>query len=453
MTVEIAEFKRKRTHRRRRSGDPERDRLTPSYTKGWTLGIPFEYNARALHHAGGQFDPTTETVDADGVNPNHHLDNLVRQAVANQARILGRDANGKGGGYLGESARTNLFLYSEAFDNAAWTKTELTVTADQIAAPDGKTTADKVVETTTNAGHQVKQNVTFVDGTAYTMSRFVKKLGRRYVKMTLHTQRFPGAPSVIFDLDAGAVDTETDVDDSGVEDYGDGWYRCWLSATADSDGACAAYFWALDDDKGATYAGDVTKGFYTWGAQLEAGAGPSSYIPTTDSTKTRDTDVQMYGNTGSLGLAHTEAAIMMVVTFRSLVLNSDIFNALNADAKERIMIYMGAKGSLAVQTRRNGEYSAVSAGGIFTAGTPVVVCATYSSSLLKLYADGVSIGTPAASPNVPNDLSIGLRLQHPMYGVPAGAEIQYLYAWDHAMDDDNVLTQSRELADWANLSL
>ena len=53
-------------------------------------------------------------------------------------------------GYFSEGSRTNLALQSQTFDNASWLKQAITValpvvTADQTTAPDGTTTADKIV--------------------------------------------------------------------------------------------------------------------------------------------------------------------------------------------------------------------------------------------------------------------------------------------------------------------
>ncbi len=67
----------------------------------------------------------------------------------------------------------NMLTYSEAFDNAAWTKTTVTVAANSVAAPNTTTTADTL---TASAGNgTVVQAIT---GTAasYTFSVYLKRL-------------------------------------------------------------------------------------------------------------------------------------------------------------------------------------------------------------------------------------------------------------------------------------
>lgn len=55
----------------------------------------------------------------------------------------------------------NLMLSSFAFDNANWTKTNVTVTADADQSPDGTVSADRIIETTAvNSKHMVEQAVT-----------------------------------------------------------------------------------------------------------------------------------------------------------------------------------------------------------------------------------------------------------------------------------------------------
>ena len=53
----------------------------------------------------------------------------------------------------------NLLTFGKEFDNAAWTKTNSTVTANSTTAPDGTLTADTITDNTTAAvGHYVYQS-------------------------------------------------------------------------------------------------------------------------------------------------------------------------------------------------------------------------------------------------------------------------------------------------------
>lgn len=69
---------------------------------------------------------------------------LVTSVAANTARFQ----SGKyGSGLLIERILSNLLTNTEDFSNAAWVKTNCTVTANQIIAPDGNVTADKLLST------------------------------------------------------------------------------------------------------------------------------------------------------------------------------------------------------------------------------------------------------------------------------------------------------------------
>jgi hypothetical protein len=61
-------------------------------------------------------------------------------------------------GVTNSKAEENLLLQSQTFDNAYWTKTNITVTANSTTAPDGTTTAESILETATTGQHQVFRN-------------------------------------------------------------------------------------------------------------------------------------------------------------------------------------------------------------------------------------------------------------------------------------------------------
>ena len=69
-------------------------------------------------------------------------DGLIKTAAVNEARFDHNPSTGESLGLLVEEARTNLLTYSEQFDNAAWVKSNSTVTANAGAAPNGTATAD-----------------------------------------------------------------------------------------------------------------------------------------------------------------------------------------------------------------------------------------------------------------------------------------------------------------------
>jgi hypothetical protein len=200
-------------------------------------------------------------------------------------------------GLLVEPAVTNLLLRSEEFDNASWIKSGATVTADAIDAPDGNTTADLIVETSGGSEHQIFQLVSFVSGIEYAVSFFAKAKERSNLQINLNDAAFPTQSEARFDL------IEKDVSFSGpgitnseIKQLQDGWFFCSVSAVCDTTTTTAVSIRLMNSPTGLGYSGDGASGLYLWGAQLEAGSAPTSYIATTSATVTRAADVVSGGN-------------------------------------------------------------------------------------------------------------------------------------------------------------
>jgi hypothetical protein len=217
----------------------------------------------------------------------------LQTAASGVARFDHNPITGESLGLLVEEQRTNLFVRSEEFDTL-WAATRSSVTANTIVAPNGTLTGDKLIEDTTASNtHTVDQFLTVVTNTEYTFSCYVKAAERSYISLfafhavsgTNNTER------VVFNLSTLAVVSQTTAANRNtITAVGNGWYR--VSAVVKNQIDTGTNFSIqLADNTGATsYTGDGYSGVYIWGAQLEAGAFPTSYIPTVAATVTRNAD-------------------------------------------------------------------------------------------------------------------------------------------------------------------
>jgi hypothetical protein len=214
--------------------------------------------------------------------------NGVLQTASNNAPRFDHDpATGDSRGLLIEEARTNLLQRSAEFDDASWTKYNTTITSNNAAAPDGQQTADRVVETTFNGAHPLYRGATVTASVPYTVTAFVKAQERTRVRVGITEP--PTDYYVDCNLSTGAIIQTTAGETSAITNVGNGWYRISLTRTV-SVTSVNAFVGILNDSGQVSYTGDVTKGLLVWGAQLELGAFPTSYIPTTTAAATRSAD-------------------------------------------------------------------------------------------------------------------------------------------------------------------
>jgi hypothetical protein len=165
------------------------------------------------------------------------------------------------------AARYNLLTYSEQFDDAAWTKSNVTVTANAAAAPNGTTTADKVVPSTGSVVQQLIQALT-VGAVAYTQSIYAKVGAYQFIQFN-NSQS--GTEFANFDVSAGTIGTVGGAAVATIENVGNGWYRCSITYSAFTAGT-VNFRWQVVGSATATraqsFAGDGINGVLVWGADL-----------------------------------------------------------------------------------------------------------------------------------------------------------------------------------------
>jgi hypothetical protein len=205
---------------------------------------------------------------------------------------------------LGEPQRTNLFVRSEEF-NTSWSSILGSVTANATISPSGSMDADRFTADGTIGSHRVAQAVSITSGSAYTISCYVKKDTNDFFQFYHTSANFGSQAFANFDVNNGVLGTlGANSIASSITDAGNGWYRCSMTSNAISSSGAVSLNLSLittaTSSRGSS--NELTTSLFLWGAQLEQGAYPTSYIPTTSSTVTRNADVITRNNVYTNGL-------------------------------------------------------------------------------------------------------------------------------------------------------
>jgi hypothetical protein len=306
-------------------------------------------------------------------------------------------SNGTCPSLLVEPQRTNLLTYSSSFDNADWNKSNMSVTANSTASPSGVQDADTLTKSTAGVDGIINRYVT-ASASNYTGSVYIKKDSNqtRFPEIFLRSSNDSGENEVYVQLNtatgATAVRYQNGTAVVNPPILVNGYWRVTITIPATSNNCRVGIRPAAGTTLGV-YDINATGSVVAWGFQLEAGSYPTSYIPTTSASVTRNADVISKTGISSL-IGQTEGTLFV-----------DFWNYDNTTNKSgwNICINAGSYGNAIYFEKYLGEWAGIIwngfnnqfaglAGGALSVGRHKMAIA-YKTNDIAVYCDGVLTST------------------------------------------------------------
>jgi hypothetical protein len=287
-----------------------------------------------------------------------------------------------------EPERRQLVQYSEDFSNSYWTKANTLILSNEVISPDGSLNSDKLYEDTSSS-----TKLMFKTGisTLGTISVFAKK-GDESNRL-FQIRRDGGSNSWSwFNLEDGIIENEEN-GSSRIENYGDGWYRCSFTPT-NSNGTIVFGISNGSLSRSVSYTGDGTSGVYIYGAMLEEGSYPTSYIPNYGTGAGVTRSAETANGSGDAATFNSEQGVLMAEI--SALADDETYRTISiSDGTNNNTVRIEYEGSVSNRFRavyaNNGDYS----GEIthtFDITQNAKIAYKYAENNLALWINGIKVG-------------------------------------------------------------
>jgi len=301
-----------------------------------------------------------------------------------------------------EPQRTNLVTNSENIGAANWTNYDSTDALNVTATldPSGYNGADKLQETTANALHYIAfQNNLMAAANTYTFSAFLKAAERNWG--TLYIYDGTSSYNAYFNLATGTKGSVTSGASSTIESYGNGWYRCSVTRTFGGSSLANGGIIIATANNTISYTGTTGSGIYVWGAQVEAGAYATSYIPTLGASVTRVADAASKTGISSL-IGQTEGTLFVDTNAIPAGANQSALAITDGTTNNRIWLRFASNNILnAVFITNNVVVGAINTS-IIANNSRMKIAFGYKNSDFALYVNGALVGSQSSGTLAPS---------------------------------------------------
>jgi hypothetical protein len=307
-------------------------------------------------------------------------------------------SNGTCPSLLVEPQRTNRVLYSEQLNNTAWFGTSF-ITPNTTISPSGILNADTLA---TSQSNNFWQGISATTSTTYTISLWVKLGTATNLCLVVNNQLSWNSIGGQSFNSANGLNTST-------------WTRISYTFTTPAVLPLGGinYHIGGNAETGLTQS---TGTVFIWGAQLEAGTYPTSYIPTTSASVTRNADV--VSKTGISSLIGQTEGTMFIDTY---------IDNIASQTNDPVLFYLKGVGTeeAYVEFLPTGRVYAV------FATTSAVTCFInvniglqngrhkfafgYKNNDFTLFLDGVEIGTDTSGTSSASFSQFGLQYHDNFY--------------------------------------
>ena len=350
-------------------------------------------NVSIVEVTDGDFDFTRATT-ATRVNSS----GLIESVASGLPRI---DYTGGTGQILLEPQSTNTATYSndftqgDIFDGSGNPSlTGAVLSANQGTAPDGTNTAQKLIDNNDSSSGSVVINFFNTNLTAdtdSTVSVFAKKNGANVLRINM--TGFDSGRAAFFDLVNG---TKSGATQSSIEDYGNGWFRCSVTMNTTTDTVGAVLFNVCSNSNQTSITRDGTKSILLWGMQAEEKSFPTSYIPTSGSTVTRNKDEA--NNCGDTSLINsTEGVLYAEIAAFDKTSTQRAIDLSDGSATSTLRIAFNSSGKFALKLKLSNTTILESNSFDYNEAQFYKVAIKYKSGASAIFVDGVEVSSNTTS--------------------------------------------------------